>query len=323
MSDEFEARAFAAKSEIPRGPSANTPAVQGGVRAAREASVSAIALPAPGRSQAPLAALLPRAGEPSLGPNDILDRFVSYVSATGLTLYPAQEEAILELLSGKHVILNTPTGSGKSMVATALHFKSMCEGRRSFYTCPIKALVNEKFFGLCDAFGPENVGMMTGDATINRDAPIICCTAEILANMALRDAAARVDTVVMDEFHYYADRERGVAWQIPLLCLPRTTFLLMSATLGDMRVIEEGLKTETGREVAEVRSRERPVPLDFEYRETPLHETIEDLIATRRYPIYLVNFTQRAAADQAQNLMSVDICTKEEKEAIREALRDV
>src|SRR5262244_1298616 len=201
MSDEFEARAFAAKSEIPRGPSANPPAVQGGVRAAREASVSAIALPAPGRNQAPLAALLPRAGEPSLGPNDVLDRFVSYVSATGLTLYPAQEEAILELLSGKHVILNTPTGSGKSLVATALHFKAMCERKTSVYTCPIKALVNEKFFALCDVFGAEKVGMLTGDASINRDAPILCCTAEILANMALRDSAGRAAYVIMDEFH--------------------------------------------------------------------------------------------------------------------------
>jgi superfamily II RNA helicase len=269
---------------------------------------------------APLAALLP---PPPVDADDVLARFMSFVASSGLALYPAQEEALLELMAGKHVVLNTPTGSGKSLVATALHFKAMAEGKVSFYTCPIKALVSEKFFALCGLFGPENVGMLTGDASINRDAPIICCTAEILANMALRDPDARVDDVVMDEFHYYADRERGVAWQIPLLCLPRTTFLLMSATLGDMRAIEEGLRTETGREVAEVRSRERPVPLDFEYRETPLHETIEDLIATRRYPIYLVNFTQRAAADQAQNLMSVDICTKEEKEAIREALRDV
>ena len=138
-------------------------------------------------------------------------------------------------MAGKHVVLNTPTGSGKSLVATALHFKALAEGKTSFYTCPIKALVNEKFFALCQLFGADNVGMLTGDASINRDAPIICCTAEILSNMALRDAAARVDYVVMDEFHYYADRERGVAWQIPLLCLPQTTFLLMSATLGDLQ----------------------------------------------------------------------------------------
>src|SRR4051812_31162858 len=157
------------------------------------------------RVGAPLAALLPGRGE-AADPDAILNRFMGWVSSTGLELYPAQEEALLELMAGKHVVLNTPTGSGKSLVATALHFKALCEGRTSFYTCPIKALVSEKFFALCQLFGAENVGMMTGDATINRDAPLICCTAEILANMALRDADARVDTVVMDEFHYYADR---------------------------------------------------------------------------------------------------------------------
>ena len=158
--------------------------------------------------------------------------------------------------------------------------------------------------------------MLTGDASINRDAPIICCTAEILANMALRDGAGRADYVVMDEFHYYADRERGMAWQIPLLCLPQTTFLLMSATLGDVHVITDGLTALTKREVAVVRGRERPVPLEFEYRETPLHETIADLVTLNRAPIYLVNFTQRAAAEEAQNLMSVDVSSKAEKEAI-------
>jgi superfamily II RNA helicase len=285
---------------------------------------SAPPIPEPPAVVAPLAGLL--AGGP-VDADGVLSRFMTYVAETGLTLYPAQEEALLELMAGKHVVLNTPTGSGKSLVATALHFKAMSEGRVSFYTCPIKALVSEKFFALCQLFGSESVGMMTGDATINRKAPIICCTAEILANMALRgagnDADARVDYVVMDEFHYYADRDRGVAWQVPLLCLPGTTFLLMSATLGDMRIIEQGLRQVTERETAVVRSRDRPVPLDFDYRETPLHETIEELISGRRYPIYLVNFTQRACADEAQNLMSVDISSKDEKDAIRAALQDV
>jgi superfamily II RNA helicase len=198
----------------------------------------------------------------------------------------------------------------------------MAEDKVSFYTCPIKALVSEKFFALCELFGAEHVGMMTGDATINRGAPIICCTAEILANLALRDTNVVVDYVIMDEFHYYSDRERGVAWQIPLLAMPRTTFLLMSATLGDTRAIAHSLQDVTGREPAVVRSAARPVPLDFEYRETPLHETIADLIASKRYPIYLVNFSQRAAAEEAQNLMSVDMSGKDEKEAIRQALGD-
>ncbi len=253
---------------------------------------------------------------------DVLSRFLLYVKERGLSLYPAQEEAILEIVSGKNVILSTPTGSGKSLVATAMHFLAMAERRRSFYTCPIKALASEKFFALCEDFGPDNVGMMTGDATVNRDAPIICCTAEILANMALGDGAdADVDYVVMDEFHYYADRERGVAWQVPLLTLPNARFLLMSATLGPTERFEQALTDLTGAETAVVRSAERPVPLDFEYRETPLHETLVDLVRTGRAPVYMVCFTQRAAAEEAQNLMSLDFSTKDEKKAIAAALQ--
>ncbi len=250
-------------------------------------------------------------------PDQALDVFLERIREAKLTLYPAQEEAILELYSGKNVILNTPTGSGKSLVAAALHFESLARGRRSFYTSPIKALVNEKFLALCRDFGPELVGMATGDGAVNPDAPIICCTAEILANRALREGSlARVDDVVMDEFHYYSDRERGAAWQIPLLTLPQSRFLLMSATLGDTEFFEKELTRLTGKQTALVQSRDRPVPLDFRYEETPLHETIARLVEKDRAPIYLVNFTQREAAEEAQNLLSVDFCTKDEKRAI-------
>lgn len=273
-------------------------------------------------THAPLAALLPPPGT-RLSPDEVLDRFVGWVSSTGLELYPAQEEAILELLAGKHVVLATPTGSGKSLVAMALHFQAMAEGRTSFYTCPIKALVNEKFFALCEAFGAESVGMMTGDAAINRDAPIICCTAEILSNLSIRQQRQFADVVVMDEFHYYGDRERGVAWQVPLLSLRDTQFLLMSATLGDTSAITEQLTALTGREVAEVRGAQRPVPLEYDYAQTPLHETVQDLLHANKAPVYLVNFTQRSAAEQAQNLMSIDVCTKDEKQALKAALEGV
>jgi superfamily II RNA helicase len=270
---------------------------------------------------APLGALAEPTG--SMGADELLTRFLGYIETTGLTLYPAQEEALLELWSGKHVVLSTPTGSGKSLVAMGLFFKALGEGKTAFYTCPIKALVNEKFFDFCEVFGAERVGLMTGDATINREAKLVCCTAEILANLALRDRRARADYVVMDEFHYYADRDRGAAWQIPLVSLPDATFLLMSATLGDTRSIEREVEERTKRPFAAVRGTVRPVPLDFEYRDTPLHETIADLITTGRAPVYLVNFTQRSAAEEAQNLMSVELCDKAEKEALKEALRDV
>ena len=162
---------------------------------------------------------------------------------------------------------------------------------------------------------------MTGDATVNRDAPVICCTAEILSNLALREGEhAEVDGVVMDEFHYYADRDRGWAWQVPLITLPHTQFLLMSATLGDMTSIMDQMRERSGRQAALVQSDDRPVPLDFTYRETPLHETIEDLAGDAKAPIYLVNFTQRECAETAQKLTSMPLTTKEEKKAIQEAM---
>lgn len=269
---------------------------------------------------ATLAQYVPESGK-TLDQDTLLSAFLEYVAERGLSLYPAQEEAILELLDGKHVILGTPTGSGKSLVAEALHFKGLAEGKRSFYTCPIKALVNEKFFALCETFGPDNVGMMTGDAAVNRDARIICCTAEVLANLALGEEGETVDYVVMDEFHYYADKERGVSWQIPLISLKNATFLLMSATLGPTDMIQRHLEDFTGRPVACVGGLERPVPLEFEYSERPVHETIAWLIQEGRAPVYLVNFTQKAAAEMAQGLTCVNVCTKEEKQAIREAMR--
>lgn len=253
----------------------------------------------------------------------ILESFLAWVGEQGLELYPAQEEAILELMAGRHLVLATPTGSGKSLVALALHWKLLCEGRRSAYTSPIKALVSEKFFDLCRQLGAHNVGMMTGDASINPRAPVLCCTAEILANLALREGAyTPIDAVVMDEFHYYSDPERGIAWQLPLLTMPHATFVLMSATLGDMSEFEREIERSTGREVAVVRSRERPVPLEFEYRETPLQETIHDLVMTGKAPVYVVSFTQREAADEAQALTSINLCTKEEKRALQAAVGD-
>jgi superfamily II RNA helicase len=263
--------------------------------------------------------LIPRDGKVS---NDLLlGRFLEYAAGRRLQLYPAQESAILELFDEKNVILNTPTGSGKSLVAMALHFQAIAKGRRSIYTCPIKALVNEKFMALCREFGPDNIGLSTGDASVNRDAPILCCTAEILANIALREgAAANVQDVVMDEFHYYADRERGVAWQVPLLTLPQARFLLMSATLGDTTFFEAELTRLTGRPTISVISTDRPVPLAFEYSELPLAKTLESLVASGRAPVYVVHFTQLEAAQSAQDFTSINVCTRNEKAAIANVL---
>jgi len=263
--------------------------------------------------------LIPRTERP--GNDVLLGRFLEYVEGRRLRLYPAQESAILELFEEKNVVLNTPTGSGKSLVAAALLFKAAAQGKRSVYTCPIKALVNEKFMALCREFGPENIGLSTGDASVNRDAPILCCTAEILANIALREgAAARVQEVVMDEFHYYADRERGVAWQVPLLTLPQARFLLMSATLGDTTFFETELTRLNGRPTVTVASTDRPVPLEYAYSELPLANTLESLVAGGKAPVYVVHFTQLDAAQSAQDFTSINVCTREEKSAIGAAL---
>jgi superfamily II RNA helicase len=263
--------------------------------------------------------LIPRNERP--GNDVLLGRFLEYVEGRGLQLYAAQESAILELFEEKNVILNTPTGSGKSLVAAAVQFKALAQGKRSVYTCPIKALVNEKWMALCREFGPDNVGLSTGDASVNRDAPILCCTAEILANIALREGAATsFQEVIMDEFHYYADRERGVAWQVPLLTLPQARFLLMSATLGETAFFEEELTKRNGRPTATVQSKDRPVPLEFAYAEISLAQTLERLASDGKSPVYVVHFTQLEAAQSAQDFTSINVCTREEKNAIGSAL---
>ncbi|MCU1375755.1 MAG: box helicase-like [Actinomycetia bacterium] len=253
--------------------------------------------------------------------DELLDGFTTWVADRGITLYPAQEEALLELYAGNNVILKTPTGSGKSLVALGAHAAALAQGQRSYYTAPIKALVSEKFFALCRDLGGENVGLLTGDASVNPGAPVICCTAEILANLALRDGAGlNVASVCMDEFHFYADPDRGWAWQVPLLLLPHAQFLLLSATLGDVTFFRDDLTRRTGRTTAVIANAERPIPLVFDYRHTAMHATIEELLETERAPVYVVHFTQAAAVERAQALMSVNLCTREEKDAIAAAI---
>ncbi|MDQ1721970.1 MAG: hypothetical protein QOI26_1704, partial [Pseudonocardiales bacterium] len=309
-------------------------------------------------SERSLGALLDTGAFAGADPDAIYDAFTGWAAGQGLELYSAQSEALIELLSGSNVILSTPTGSGKSLVATGALFASLLasehrsdegarsgtswrpasehrsdegarsgtswrQGSRSFYTAPIKALVSEKFFALCDVFGSSRVGMMTGDASVNGQAEIICCTAEVLANLALRaGSAADIGLVVMDEFHYYGDSDRGWAWQVPLLELNRAQFLLMSATLGSVSFFAEDLSRRTGRPTAVVSSVQRPVPLFHYYVTTPLHETIAELLSTHQSPVYIVHFTQAAALEQAQALTSVNVCTRAEKDLIAAAIGD-
>ncbi|WP_434811530.1 DEAD/DEAH box helicase [Microbacterium sp. bgisy189] len=274
-------------------------------------------------------------------PDDVYDAFAGWAGDRGFALYPAQDEAIIELVSGANVVLATPTGTGKSLVAVAAHAACLARGGRTYYTAPIKALVSEKFFALVEIFGAERVGMVTGDSSVNPDAPIVCCTAEILANLALRQGAdavptpppgvatappgasgrvGPVDQVVMDEFHYYGDPERGWAWQVPLLTLPRAQFLLMSATLGDVTDIADDLTRRTGRATALVTGVERPVPLHFSYERRPVHDVVASLLEEHETPVYIVHFSQAAAVERAQALSSVKVADRAQRDAIAEAI---
>ena len=264
--------------------------------------------------------------ERNLTADDIYERFFGWVEdVKGIEPWPHQEEAIMDLLAGDHVILNTPTGSGKSLVALGMHFAALCTGRRSYYTAPIKALVSEKFFDLVEVFGRDNVGMITGDSHINADAPIICCTAEILANQALREGThADVGLVAMDEFHYYGDPERGWAWQVPLLTLPQTQFLLMSATLGNVDAIADKLSDLNDTpDVDVIADAPRPVPLSYEYTLDPMEKTVELAFRNGETPIYVVHFSQDAALETAQALASTGVSSKEQRQAIAEAIKGV
>jgi superfamily II RNA helicase len=249
------------------------------------------------------------------------EAFTAWAADQGLDLYPHQEDALLALAAGEHVILGTPTGSGKSLVAAGAHTLALAQGQRSCYTAPIKALVSEKFFDLIGLFGPANVGLMTGDAAVNQDAPIICCTAEILANLALRHGPATpFATVIMDEFHFYGDPQRGWAWQVPLLEMPNTQFLLMSATLGDVSFFVQDLRQRTGRPVAAITNAPRPIPLTYDYQTMALPELVTGLKNTGQTPAYLVHFTQREAVEWAGQMLSLPLASKEQQEAIKREL---
>ncbi len=262
-------------------------------------------------------------GRTEADPDSIYAAVAAWAEAGGRPLYPHQDEALLHLVTGNNVVLATPTGSGKTMVAIGAVAAGLATGRRAWYTAPVKALVSEKFFELVGVFGAGNVGMLTGDSAVNRDAPIICCTAEILAVAALRGGAdADVGIAVLDEFHYYGDRQRGWAWQVPLLELPHTQFLLMSGTLGDTTAIEKDLTERTGRETEVITGVPRPVPLQFEYHLYDVPEAAQRLTDESRTPVYIVHFTQAAAIEQAQGLVSLGLTGRAQRDEIAELIGD-
>ncbi|CAJ1413087.1 unnamed protein product, partial [Effrenium voratum] len=282
---------------------------------AREGATSEEASEAAGEAGEPAAApwLLQYVPESKDASSDeLLLNFLEALEERGVQLYRAQEEAILDIFSGCHVVLDTPTGSGKSLVAVAALFKALAEGGKAYYTSPTKALTSEKFFDLCSFFGAAKVGMATGDVSLNTQAPVVCCTAEVLASMTLRDAScAAISAVVMDEFHYFGDADRGWAWEMPLWRLSRqfrgpglrgARFLLMSGTLGRNDRLFRTLQERSGIPVRVVSSTERPVPLRFSYSEASVAACIEDMLRSKRAPVYVVHFSQWEALQTARLL---------------------
>ena len=257
-------------------------------------------------------------------PSAVLDAFASWAKDGGRALYPHQEDAALAIAAGDHVVLATPTGSGKSLVAMAGVVLALNEGRRAVWTAPIKALVAEKFFDLVDLLGADTVGLATGDAAINVGAPVLVCTAEVLANSALATGAGgEFGFACLDEFHYYGDPDRGWAWQVPLLELTGCQMLLASATLGDMAAIASDLERRSGRPVTQVTSVERPTPLHHQWRLTSVSESVQDAVRDGLSPVYVVHANQAAAIERAQGLVNLNVTTRAQRDAIAAAMAGV
>ncbi len=265
---------------------------------------------------------------PGSDPVDVVEGFAAWAEATGRPLYPHQEEALLALAGDEHVVLATPTGSGKSLAALAGIALARNRNERAVWTAPIKALVAEKFFDVAELLGAEQVGLATGDASINADAPVLVCTSEVFANLTLAEgnrppADGGVGFACLDEFHFYGDRDRGWAWQVPLLSAPHCQLLVMSATLGDMTAISSDLAERSGRPVSEVTSVERPSPLYHQWRMTTVADSVIEAVEAGVSPVYVVHASQASAAERANALVSLPLTTRPQREAIAAALAGV
>ncbi|ALE06007.1 RNA helicase [Arthrobacter sp. ERGS1:01] len=192
-----------------------------------------------------------------------------------------QITACRALVAGRGVLLAAPTGAGKTIVGEFAVYLALSHGNKAFYTTPIKALSNQKYQELARKYGLENVGLLTGDTSINSEAPVVVMTTEVLRNMlyADSDTLAGLAYVVMDEVHYLADRFRGAVWEEVIIHLPTEVAVVsLSATVSNAEEFGAWLGTVRG-DTAVVVSEHRPVPL---WQHVMVQREIVDLFATNR-----------------------------------------
>src|SRR3954469_6926925 len=186
-----------------------------------------------------------------------------FTAELGFSLDPFQVEACEALEQGSGVLVCAPTGAGKTVVGEFAIHKALTEGRKAFYTTPIKALSNQKYADLVERYGASKVGLLTGDNAVNGGAPVVVMTTEVLRNMLYADSPAidGLGYVVMDEVHYLADRFRGAVWEEVIIHLPQSvTLVSLSATVSHAEEFGDWLVTVRG-DTKVVVSEVRPVPL--------------------------------------------------------------
>jgi len=253
-----------------------------------------------------------------------LDFYEEFFFSRDLEPYPVQEEAFNHIFAGHSMFVSVPTGTGKTMMAKAGIYRALQSGQRAVYTTPLRALTEEKYRELCDDFGNDNVGFTTGDFKINRDAPIQVEVAEILWNRIFGDrSVSPADIVIMDETHYFNDRERGYVWEQSIIGLdPRTQLVCLSATVGHADKFCHWVELTRRLPMQLVESRERRVPLYHEYREAYLIEVVRELAAAQDTPALIFVFGRERCFDTARLLKSCSRFTSDEEKARIEQLCD-
>jgi len=194
-----------------------------------------------------------------------------------------QAEAFDAVEAGHHVLVAAPTGSGKTVVASFAAELALDIGRRLFYTTPIKALSNQKFHELVERYGPHNVGLLTGDNSINPDAPVVVMTTEVLRNMLYTgNNLDHLVTVVLDEVHYLQDAYRGAVWEEVIIHLPQHVRLVcLSATVSNAQELNDWIETVRGTSTLVVET-ERPVRLENRYMAAERANSHMNLIAVAK-----------------------------------------